>query len=811
MRYFRSLAPLIGLAALLSPLSPWLEGRTRKGDRLLAQGKAAETRKEWDRALELYEQALSEDPADPAYQLGTDRVRFQAGQFHIDQGQKLRMQGQLAGALAEFEKAYAIDASSSMAEQEIRRTRQMIEREKKKARQPGAKPEEPEEKGMTPAQVVKRQVEEKISTMLDIPELKPLNPQAINLKMNNQPPKVLFETVGKLAGINVLFDPEYQAPKNQSIEFNGSTLEEALDYLAMVTKSFWKPLSANTIFVANDNTTKRRDYEEQVTKVFYLTNITKAQDLQEIVTAVRSVADIQRIFVYNAQNAIIIRAEADRIALAEKIIHDLDKPIPEVVIDVLVMEVNKAKTRDLAAAVAPNGINSPIVFTPRAELGGRTVQQQQQNQQQNPGLTGQNQATGPGPIPITNLGRINAHDFSITVPGGLVQALMNDRSSRVLQSPQVRALDSQKATLKIGDKVPYATGSFQPGIGGVGINPLVNTQFTFLDVGVNVDITPKIHGADEVSLHVEVEISQVRDRINLGGIDQPVVGQRKVVHDIRMKEGEVNLLGGLMQQQETKTVTGVPGLSSIPILKRLFTSETTEKNESELLIALIPHIVRVPEITEENLKAIAVGNATVVKLNYAPRKPATPEAAPAPAPATMVPKPAVQPPVTAPPKPTPPAPEPSATKPQVPAPAAPATGSTRVVFAPARLETQLSSAVTVTLMVENASDLFSAPLNIKFDPKVLRLNDIVRGNLLASDGQQVVFTKNILNDTGDATVNLNRFAGTGGITGSGNLVTLSFQAVGKGTTTVSIPQLTLRNTKSQPILTTTPQLTVNVK
>ena len=186
--------------------------------------------------------------------------------------------------------------------------------------------------------------------------------------MNNQPAKVLFETVGKLAGINVLFDPEFKGEgnKTQSIELTGATLNEALDYLAIITKAFWKPLSANTIFVTQDSPTKRRDYEEQVMKVFYLSNVTTPQELQEIVTAVRSVADIQRLFVYNAQNAIIARGESDRIALAEKIIHDLDKPKSEVVVDILVLQVSSDMTRTLGAALS--SLSIPVNFTPRTSI-----------------------------------------------------------------------------------------------------------------------------------------------------------------------------------------------------------------------------------------------------------------------------------------------------------------------------------------------------------------------------------------------------------------------------------------------------------
>lgn len=837
MRSSNQLVKILAVVLALDLVVPPLAARTRKGDRLLAQGRAAEARKEWDKALAFDEQALSEDPADPGYQLAIARVRFQASQFHVDQGLKIRAQGQLPEALAEFEKAYAINPATDIAEQEIRRTRAMIDREKKKTPQPGDKPED---KGLTPAQTEKKREQENFARMLPVPELKPLNPQPINLKMNNQTPKVLFETVGKVAGINVLFDPEYlNSPgRPQSIEFNNTTLDQALDYLSVATKSFWKPLSENTILVAAENPTKHRDFDEQVVKVFYLTNVTLPQEIQEIVTTLRTVAEIQKIFTYNAQNAIIVRAEADKMALAEKIVADLDKPRAEVVIDVLVMEVSRVRSRDLAFAVAPKGINSPVAFTPRPEISQVTTT--------TPSSTTNSTTTTPTPtstttttttsttgaVPLTNLGRISTRDFSVTLPGGLIEALMTDSSTRILQSPQVRAADGAKASLRIGDKVPIATGSFQPGIGGVGvgISPLVNTQFTYQDVGVNVDISPKVHGTDEVSLHILVEISSVGSRVDIGGIQQPVISQRKVEHDIRIREGEVNVLGGLMQNQETKGVSGVPGLSSIPLIRRLFTSETLDRNQSELLIVLVPHIVRAPEVTDLNLRPIATGASTVVKLNYAPRKAAeTPAAAPPSGPSGNVPTVSPQPgsPATAvpaaPPRTAPPTPDNPANAPPTaavppattPAPATqPAETPARppqVTFAPAQIAAQLSAAVTVSLLVENAADLGSAPMQIKFDPKILRLNDIVRGNVLSADGQQPIFSKNIMNDTGEATVNLSRLPGTAGANGSGTLITLVFQAVGRGDTTVTVPNLTLRDSKSQPLATISPRLVINVK
>lgn len=797
MRFLRELTAIATLFALCAPLAP-LEARTRKGDKLLAQGREREVRKDWDAALEFYEQALSDDPSDAAYQLAVNRVRFQAAQAHVHRGLTVRNQGRLSEALIEFQRAYAIDPSSSAAEQEIRRTQQMIAREKKSAEKLSD-----EERSLTPAQLAKQRAQERIANMLPVPELKPLNPTPITIKMNNQPARVLFETVGKVAGINVLFDPEYTPGKNQSIELTNATLSEALDYLAVLTKSFWKPLSANTIFITNDNTTKRRDYEEQVMKVFYLTNVNTPQELQEIVTAVRSVADIQRLFVYNAQNAIIARGEADRIALAEKIITDLDKPKSEVVVDVIVLQTSTALTRKLAATMAAGGINTPIVYNPRQRIRAGILNTDNSSGGEGGEGGGSGTTTSPA-IPLSNFGKWATSDYALILPDGLLQAVLNDRGTRVLQSPQLRSVDNQKATLKIGDKQPTATGSFQPGIGGVGINPLVNTQFTFIDVGVNVDITPRVHENNEISMHVELEISSVRDKVNLGGIEQPVISQEKAIHDIRLRDGQVNVLAGLSQNQETKTIVGIPGLSSIPVIKYLFSNEQVERSQSELLIALIPHIVRRPEISEDNLRGVAVGNATVVKLNYGrdqEQKPAEAPQAPA-APAPAAPAPAAPAPEEPKPAPAPPAGPPQAAAP---------TGAARVNLVPAQVEAAQGGTVVVNMVLENAADLFSAPVQIKFDPKVLRLNDVVRGTLMGSDGQQVIFTKNILNDAGTATVNLNRMPGTAGISGSGTLLTLTFQAVGPGVASVEAPQFTARNSKAQPIVTASPVAVVTVK
>jgi general secretion pathway protein D len=382
---------------------------------------------------------------------------------------------------------------------------------------------------------------------------------------------------------------------------------------------------------------------------------------------------------------------------------------------------------------------------------------------------------------------------------------MSDETTKILQSPELRSVDNSKASLKVGEREPTATGSFQPGVGGVGINPLVNTQFTYIDVGVNVDITPQVHENGEVSMHVEMDISSVAGYVNLGGINQPIISQNKVIHDLRVREGEVSLLAGLTQTEQDKTVTGIPGLSSIPIIGRLFSGDSIDRSKSELMIALIPHIVRRPDVTPENLAGVAVGNATTVKLNYAPRITETASVQPAPPPA-----PPNAPPTGA-PAATPPAPPaaPPAIGAQPPPPTPP--GAARVFFQPGQVDVAASASFTLSVQAAGLNNATSAPMQIQFDPKVLRLNDITLGNLMTQGGQQPTFTKNILNDAGTASIQLARPPGSPGVSGGGTLVNLIFQAVGRGVTNVTVPNLSLVNAQGQPLATSGPQVTVNVK
>lgn len=777
--------------------------KNRKSEKILRDAQLAEAKGDFEQALTLFEQALAIDPRDTSYRLGLDRVRFQAAQKMVDRGEKLRAEGKLEEALALFQKAFALDPASSIAEQRMRQTFEMLKREKKSGGGDAA-----EERGLTPAERVQKQNTARLETLMDAPVLKPIQREIVNLKMNNQPAKILFETLAKMAGINVMFDPDYvnqNQGKNFPVDFQNTTLEEALDYLSILTKAYWKPISANAIYVTLDNPQKRRDYEDYIVKVFYLQHALEPQELQEIANAIRVVGECRKVVPYVAQMAVMVRCTADQVALVQKIINDMDKPRAELMLDVYILEANRTRTRSLAATIANGargGLNQTISFRPgttsTTSTGTGTT-------------TGTTASAASGLVPLGNLRNLALNDFSINMPGAFLSALLDDRQTRVLQNPQVRTVDNKKATLRIGDRYPYATGSFNIGTGvGVG-NPIASTQFQFAEVGVNIDLTPKIHGNEEISLRVEVEVSNIRDQVDIGGVRQPVIGQRKIGEDIRIREGEINVMGGLKSNTRSRNLSGLPGLVTLPGLGWLFGTDGEDRSDSELLVVLVPHLVRAPELTELNLRGVSTGTDQQVKVSFVskdevkasppPPAPMTPQAAPA---------------VTVPQNTSPPAAPPiglpipglRVIQPPGAAPAKPMAERNKLVLTPASGPHYLSAPVEITLNVESAEDLVKAPLKLEYDRQMLRLVSVSSGGLMASDGQ-----KEDLNlDLGKGEVNVARPAGAGGVNGTGALVKLTFVSLAKGDAAVRVASAQLANSRNENLVAETlPEVTVKIQ
>ena len=563
------------------------------------QGRKAELRKDWDTALVDYQKALQYQPGNAAIQLHERLVRTQASLAHLKRGRELLKLNRLEEASGEFQKAASIDPSNEAAAQGLARVL-AVQAEAKKARESKLK------------QALKASEAEAAPGPV---KLNPF-PQGPITRVHLGPidSRKAFETVAKLAGMNVAFTADF-APKQVSLDLSDIKIEDVLNVLCMQTKSFYRPLTPNTFLVVPDTPTNHRDYDQEVVRTIYLMNPLTAQNRTAITTAIKQVLGVQRIIDNPDANAIIIRDTPAKVQAAEQLIRDLDRGKAEILIDVAVVEADRDRVQDLGLTPQPvsvsgantTGLVGAIGFNPTTSAtttGGTSIPF----------------------LPLNRLGKISTSDFSVVLPGATASALLGDSHTHILQNPQVRVTDGETAKLRIGQRIPYATGSFLPSFGGSvsgsgGFGLLASTQFQFQDVGVILDLTPHLLSNGEVALHAAIEISSLGAPINVGGFSEPSFGQRRIEHDIRLKEGEVNLLGGLIQSQDSTSKSGLPGLSQIPLLRYLFSEEHHERIDTEVLVMLTPRVIRLPESGSAGAN-VAVGGGPSAPL------PQIPEAAP---------------------------------------------------------------------------------------------------------------------------------------------------------------------------------------
>lgn len=765
---------------------------------LYRKGQLAEARQNYLDAYDAYKAAYDKKPDDLRYRSSFERLRFQAAAVHVKRGQQLRQNGDMEKALQEFQVARQIDPSSFIAEQEIARTKEMMS---SGAAAGSGAPQAPDRSDM-----LRQRIEQAQGPVA----LAPINDQAITLRISGDS-KTIYMTIGKLAGINVLFDPDYVSRQLPVLELNGVTLQEALSLVAIQSNTFWRPVTPNTIFVAPNTQTKRKELEQSVVKTFYLTNAASQTEFQDIANTLRTILDITRVQPIAAENALIVRGTPDQVALAEKIVTDLDKSRAEVVVDVAILQVSREKIRNLGfSSPLANGAIGVQLTTP-----GQTTTTTTNN---GTGTNTNTPTTSTNGLTLNSFKNLNATNFSVSVPQAQLNALLSDSNTKLLQNPEIRASDGQKATLKIGSRIPIATGSFQPGIGGVGINPLVNTQFQYLDVGVNIDIQPTVHLNGDVTLKVTMDISSQTNTVDIGGIAQPVISQRKIDHQIRLKEGEVNMLGGIFEDQDQRSYGGVPGVGQIPILKYLFGSQKVDRLQNEVVFVLIPHLVRDQDVSDLNLRPIDVGTANNVELRMAsnragrggqgesPSSQGQPPAAQQPQASTGGATPAgsvggVQ----APPSSAQTAP---AANPEQQA-AAP--GQAALRFDPPSITTTNGGTFTVSVNMNGGADVASVPLQITYDPKSLSVVKIDNGDFLTRDGQPVALVHRDDTNTGTLVASAARPPGAAGVNGQGTVFTVTFMAKQKGATVLSITRPGARNSQQQAIQVLGSQMTVSVQ
>jgi general secretion pathway protein D len=755
------------------------------------RGQAAEAHHDFDTAFEDYQRATNLKPNDLRYRGRFERMRFQAAAAHVDQGRVLIQSGDLKGAVDQFHRALEIDPSYQAAQQELEQLQKQIS-----ATPPSGPP--------PPSEQMSRQNETlaSIGSISGPVELKPLSNDPIPAIHMVEDVKVIYQAIGKAAGFNVLFDPDYTS-KRIPVDLTNVSWSDALRIVGTLAGTFYKPVTPNTIFVAANTRTKRTDLDAQAVQTFYLTNASQANDANELVVAIRNLLDPSvKIYVVPSQNAIVMRATPDELLIAQKLLNDLDRARPEVVVDVAVLEVNRDKVRNL-------GITLPqsITLTPQANPNTTTT-------------TGTSTTTGtPNSFTLNSLAHLNANNFGVSIGGGTLNALLTDADTRILQNPSIRATDGQRATMKIGQKIPIATGSYNAGV-STGVASIgVQTQFTYIDVGVNIDITPTVHYDREVTLKLKIEVLSHASDVTISGVTEPIIGQRSTEQVIQLADGEPSLLAGIITKTDSLNISGTPGVGEVPLLKYFFTSRNKEVAKDEIVFVLIPHIVRESVLTRTNTRAIDTGTGQSIELRHNAAMDASdlvnPIVKPRTGPATTAANAAsamaqqlsqqTQP-VTPPPA-SQPGTQPAA---QTPAPAAvPGGPPVSITVVPPASNQAVGSTFQVAVMLGNGRDIFSVPLQMKFNPAVLQLVNVDSGDLLGRDGQLASLVHR--EDNGLVAISASRPPEAAGVNGQGSLCTLTFKAIAAGDSDLTLVKVGALNSKQANLPAVGSQAVVHVK
>jgi general secretion pathway protein D len=522
---------------------------------------SAERADDYDTAVVEYSKALRENPDDVTIRKSLDRAKLRASEMHATRARRLASVGKLEEALVEYQLAEELNPANGDIQDELRSTRAKL-----RAKVP-----------------VTREGKTQLETLID--SSRTLAPPGLDLPHDVKLPDSLvfrdasardvFISIGRFTGINIAFDPAYR-DTSLSIELRGAGLEDALSAVSASTRNFYKVTAPKTVTVIPDTAAKRREYEEEVIRTFYLGNA----DLKETLDLLRIVVDNRRIAPVTATNAITIKDTPERIAAAARVIGAIDKARAEVVIDVELLEVDRTKLRDLGLQIASpgsEGISGGVsVGDPTSEI----------------------------PISLNTLLNLTSSDIYLSnLPNLYYRLVKTDTSTRALANPQLRTSEGLAAQARFGERVPVPVTTFAP-IAQGGVNQQPITSYNYENIGVNIDITPRIHHNDDVSLALKVEISNISGT-GFGGL--PTFGNRSIATTIRLRDGETNMLAGLIRDNERKTLSGVPGLSDLPLIGRLFARNQTEAQQTDILLVLTPHIVRVLDLSENDLRPFRVG------------------------------------------------------------------------------------------------------------------------------------------------------------------------------------------------------------
>jgi len=738
------------------------------------QGHEAAEMGDWDLAVARYSRALEKDPDNIGYKIAVENARLQASRLHYDAARKALAAQDFPKATEELEIAVKFDPANRSAADDLQAVRDRSRRQ--------------EEEKAERAQFEQTRARAQAAARAPLPVLSPRSPVPITMKFESASLQKILESLGKIAGVNVLFDESFRDKRDVSVNLSGVTFQEALDRVTFVNRLFYKVLDQNTLIIVPESRQKRQAYDELLLRTFFVQNA----DINETVNLVKTLAKVQTVAGNQALNAITVLGTMDQIAMADRLIELNDKPRGEILVEVQILEVNRNALKDWGLNLSNYTAGLTLAPTGR-----------------------ENEITG-GLLSIRAhlLSSLNQADWVVTLPSSIfARFLQTDNTTRILAAPRLRAAEGKKAELKIGTEVPVPQTSYTVGLsGGATSGYLPATSFQYRNVGVNLTLTPRVAASGDITMELTAEFSLLGSDRNVGSADNPInvptFLTRNVTGTLRLRDGETGLIGGLLQNNESSKFTGAIGMNSIPVIGKLFGARSKQKDESEVLISITPRIVRGPKVFEEDMVPLRVGTQEVPRVEGLRGSIFGPAPEPTPPPGAAVPQappngsagsppaarplanPQAQQPILGPPPAQQTATPVVTAQPPGAGPEGAATSTPErppsAILSPPEIDLRVGQNGSVAIVVVGARDVVGIDLSLVWDGALAEMADAAAGSLLSLDGVPVKVERAI--ETGQARV---KFTRASAVTGSGAVATLTLRGLKPGSGALSVESLTL--------------------
>lgn len=561
------IVPRIGItlvALLLSGCAAQLHHRN---------GVAALEREDYNTAVQELAQAAALSPNDLAYRRDSLRARETASNRLLTSAAAAATGGDFAKAETAYRKVLMYDTNNARAMSGLAKLAEFSRADDdvvsaRKALQQGDGLQAAELAasalrripGHAGAQALKAELDaQQVQALPTVPKLGAIYRKPINLEFRDASVKMIFDALSRTTGINFIFDREVKPEQRTTVFLKQTSLDDAIDVILSTSQLEKKVLNASSVLIYPNTQAKQREYQDLVVRAFYLANV----EAKQTASMLKTVLKIKDIHVEEKINMLVLRENPETIALAEKLIRLQDLEEPEVMLEIEVLEINRSRL--LNAGVQ---WNSQFTVTPLGTTSSIPIN-----------------GTSTSAMKLSDLRGLNSERIGITVPSATINLLKTDADANLLANPRIRVRDREKAKAMIGDKVPVVTTT--------STNTFVTENIQYLDVGLKLEVEPDIHLRDEIGLKVSLEVSSLVSSVKTNNGSQAYqIGTRNFSSSLRLKDGETQILGGLISDEDRSSGNRIPLLGDFPVLGRLFGNQNDNRQKTEIVLSITPHLIR---------------------------------------------------------------------------------------------------------------------------------------------------------------------------------------------------------------------------